>query len=140
MCSSFYFILSAAAKPNLMTFGDCYINEGRSLTLSMTNHSKTDCVRFSWPEHPQLRFSPQVGCCLVTWQVLVGLGLYSDLPCSLDGQKDPEGEILSIHQTCDLELLDTGEVPATLISNVLVVADGLFGLRGLECLGQAVHR
>ena len=66
VCSSFCFILSAAAKPNLMTFGDCYINEGRSLTLSMTNHSKTDCVRFSWPEHPQLRFSPQVGCGLVT--------------------------------------------------------------------------
>ncbi|KAK7505819.1 hypothetical protein BaRGS_00003090 [Batillaria attramentaria] len=51
----------AAAKPNLMKFGDCYINEARSLALTMTNHSKTDCVRFSWPEHPQLRFSPQVG-------------------------------------------------------------------------------
>ncbi|XP_070194710.1 hydrocephalus-inducing protein homolog isoform X4 [Littorina saxatilis] len=50
-----------AAKPNLMRFGDCYINEGRTLTLTMTNHSKSDCVRFCWPEHPQLRFSPQVG-------------------------------------------------------------------------------
>lgn len=51
----------AAAKPNLMKFGDCYINEARSLTLAMTNHSKTDCVRFSWPDHSQLKFSPQMG-------------------------------------------------------------------------------
>ena len=40
-----------------------------------------------------------------------------------------------MHRTCDLELLHTGEVPATLLSNVLVVADGLFGLCGLERLG-----
>ncbi|XP_035827636.1 hydrocephalus-inducing protein [Aplysia californica] len=50
-----------AAKPNLMQFGDCYINETRTLNLTMTNHSKTDCVRFKWPDHPQLKFSPQMG-------------------------------------------------------------------------------
>jgi hydrocephalus-inducing protein len=27
----------------------------------MKNHSKTDCLRFAWPDHPQLKFSPQVG-------------------------------------------------------------------------------
>ena len=51
---------SPAAKPNLIQFGDCYVNENRTLNLTMTNHSKTDCVRFQWPEHPQVKFSPQV--------------------------------------------------------------------------------
>ncbi|XP_025115052.1 hydrocephalus-inducing protein-like isoform X4 [Pomacea canaliculata] len=51
----------AAARPNLMVFGNCYINEPRTLSLTMTNHSKTDCIRFSWPDHPHLRFCPQVG-------------------------------------------------------------------------------
>ena len=54
-----YFI--TAAKPNLIRFGDCYITEPRTLTFSMTNHSKTDSVRFQWPDHEQLKFSPQVG-------------------------------------------------------------------------------
>lgn len=51
----------AAAKPNLIRFGDCFINEPRTLSFSMRNHSKTDCLRFAWPDHPQLKFSPQVG-------------------------------------------------------------------------------
>ena len=27
----------------------------------MTNHSTTEAIRFQWPDHPQLKFSPQVG-------------------------------------------------------------------------------
>ena len=50
-----------AAKPNLISFGDCYVNEPRTLTFCLTNHSRTDSVRFVWPEHPQLRFSPTIG-------------------------------------------------------------------------------
>ena len=53
--------LVSAAKPNLINFGDCFVNEPRTLTFSLTNHSKTDSVRFVWPEHPQLKFSPTVG-------------------------------------------------------------------------------
>ncbi len=49
-----------AAKSNFIQFGDCFINEPRNLTFSMTNHSKVDCVRFQWPEHQQLKFAPQV--------------------------------------------------------------------------------
>ncbi|XP_059164883.1 hydrocephalus-inducing protein homolog isoform X3 [Physella acuta] len=54
-------IVMMAAKSNLMNFGDCYINESKTLNLTMTNHSKTDCVRFQWPSHPQFKFSPEVG-------------------------------------------------------------------------------
>ena len=50
-----------AAKSNHIQFGDCFINEPRTLSLTMANHSKTDCVRFQWPDHPQLKFSPQAG-------------------------------------------------------------------------------
>jgi len=50
-----------AAKPNLIRFGDCFINEPRTLTFSLTNHSKTDCIRFQWPDQLQLKFSPQTG-------------------------------------------------------------------------------
>ena len=59
-----YFVLVCfciAAKPNLIRFGDCFINEPRTLSFSLRNHSKTDCLRFAWPEHPQLKFSPQIG-------------------------------------------------------------------------------
>ena len=38
------------------------------------------------------------------------------------------------------KLLRTGEVPTTLTSIVLVLADGLFGLCRSERLGQAIHR
>lgn len=51
----------AAAKANLVKFGDCAINEPRSLSFTMTNHSRTECVRFQWPEHANLKFSPSVG-------------------------------------------------------------------------------
>lgn len=29
--------------------------------MSISNHSKTDYVRFQWPDHPQLKFAPTVG-------------------------------------------------------------------------------
>ncbi|XP_052229341.1 hydrocephalus-inducing protein homolog isoform X3 [Dreissena polymorpha] len=52
----------SAAKPNLIRFGDCFINEPRTLSFAMTNHSKVDCIRFQWPaDHPQLKFLPTIG-------------------------------------------------------------------------------
>ena len=47
-----------AAKPNLINFGDIYINESSTLSFSMTNHSKTEVYRLQWPDHPNLKFSP----------------------------------------------------------------------------------
>ncbi len=49
-----------AARSNHIAFGDCGINEPRTLSFSLTNHSSTDCVRFQWPSHSQLKFSPEV--------------------------------------------------------------------------------
>ena len=51
----------AAAKSNHIQFGDCYINTPKVLTFAMTNHSKSDIMRFHWPPHDQLKFSPQIG-------------------------------------------------------------------------------
>ncbi|XP_064641495.1 hydrocephalus-inducing protein-like isoform X2 [Lineus longissimus] len=50
-----------AAKNNSVHFGDVHIGEPRVLTFSLSNHSVGDCVRFQWPEHPELKFSPQTG-------------------------------------------------------------------------------
>ncbi|GFS07093.1 hydrocephalus-inducing protein-like [Elysia marginata] len=67
-----------AAKPNLMQFGDCYVDEARTLNLTLTNHSKTDCVRFQWPDHPELKFSPQV----CDWDDKIQVVKWVDIPPS----------------------------------------------------------
>nr|XP_006823299.1 PREDICTED: hydrocephalus-inducing protein homolog [Saccoglossus kowalevskii] len=51
----------SAAPSNLINFGDCHIGEPRTLSFTMTNHSKADIVRFQWPEHPECKFSPMIG-------------------------------------------------------------------------------
>jgi hydrocephalus-inducing protein len=56
-----FFSSFAAAKNNSIHFGDVHIGEPRVLTFSMTNHSAGDCIRFQWPENPDLKFSPQIG-------------------------------------------------------------------------------
>ena len=45
----------------MLKFGDCYINETKTSTLTLTNHHASDCVRFVWPDHPNLTFKPKVG-------------------------------------------------------------------------------
>ena len=51
----------SAAPSNLIQFGDCHVTEPRQLSFTMRNHSATDTVRFQWPDHPQVKFSPTVG-------------------------------------------------------------------------------
>ncbi|XP_071173399.1 hydrocephalus-inducing protein homolog isoform X10 [Mytilus edulis] len=51
----------AAAKPNLINFGDIYVNESCTLSFSMTNNSKTDVYRLQWPENANLKFTPTLG-------------------------------------------------------------------------------
>ena len=51
----------AAAKSNHIQFGDCYISDPKVLTFAMTNHSKSDVMRFQWPAHDQMKFSPMTG-------------------------------------------------------------------------------
>ena len=54
-------LLFLAAKSNVLKFGDCYINETKTSTLTLTNHHASDCIRFVWPEHANLTFKPRVG-------------------------------------------------------------------------------
>ncbi|CAH1779299.1 unnamed protein product [Owenia fusiformis] len=74
----------AAAKSNHIRFGDCYINEPRTLTFTMTNHSKTDCVRFLWPEQPQIKFAPQVGHLHAECTKDMSITFKTDAPKSLE--------------------------------------------------------
>lgn len=54
-------LVIVAAKSNLIKFGDSAIGESKTLSFTMTNHSQTDCIKFVWPEHPALKFSPNTG-------------------------------------------------------------------------------
>ena len=54
-------VFISAAKSNHIQFGDCQINDSRTLTFTMTNHASDESVRFVWADHPQLRVSPHVG-------------------------------------------------------------------------------
>ena len=49
-----------ATKSNVMKFGDCYINEPRTLSFTMSNRSNNS-LRFVWPELPHLKFLPRIG-------------------------------------------------------------------------------
>ncbi|ESO91099.1 hypothetical protein LOTGIDRAFT_122343, partial [Lottia gigantea] len=33
----------------------------KTVMFSMTNHNTSDCIRFQWPTHPELKFVPQIG-------------------------------------------------------------------------------
>jgi len=44
-----------------MKFGDVFIGEGRTLSLTMTNHSQSSAVKFVWPDDPHVKFSPRLG-------------------------------------------------------------------------------
>ncbi|CAF0784494.1 unnamed protein product [Didymodactylos carnosus] len=46
---------------NLINFGDVHLNDSRQILFSITNHNSKDSIRFEWPEHPQLTFSPRIG-------------------------------------------------------------------------------
>ncbi|XP_035679087.1 LOW QUALITY PROTEIN: hydrocephalus-inducing protein homolog [Branchiostoma floridae] len=50
-----------AVHGNHLDFGDCAIGEPHQLSFTITNHSKQDVYRFTWPEHAALTFSPQTG-------------------------------------------------------------------------------
>jgi len=49
----------------------------------MTNHRDTEVVRFVWPDHPQLRFSPQIGHLLSKSTKDMSVTFRTDRPVSL---------------------------------------------------------
>nr|XP_056718300.1 hydrocephalus-inducing protein homolog [Euleptes europaea] len=51
----------AEARTDYIQFGDCYIGKTYQTTFTITNHSKSEVMRFEWPVWGPLQFSPQVG-------------------------------------------------------------------------------
>ncbi|XP_067327017.1 hydrocephalus-inducing protein homolog [Anolis sagrei] len=50
------------ARLDHIWFGDCHVGKPYQAAFTITNHSKTDAMRFEWPAlNPHLTFSPQVG-------------------------------------------------------------------------------
>ncbi|XP_066494024.1 hydrocephalus-inducing protein-like [Tiliqua scincoides] len=50
-----------AIKVDCIKFGDCHVGRQYQATFTITNHSKSDVMRFEWPVWGPLQFSPQVG-------------------------------------------------------------------------------
>ncbi|XP_073911808.1 hydrocephalus-inducing protein homolog [Castor canadensis] len=53
--------LVAAALVDHIQFGYCHIGKTYNVSFTITNHSKTNVVRFEWPLLATISFSPQVG-------------------------------------------------------------------------------
>ncbi|XP_048371298.1 hydrocephalus-inducing protein homolog [Sphaerodactylus townsendi] len=53
--------VAESARVDYIQFGDCYIGKTYQTTFTITNHSKSDVMRFEWPTWGPLQFSPQVG-------------------------------------------------------------------------------
>ncbi|KAH0619415.1 hypothetical protein JD844_000028 [Phrynosoma platyrhinos] len=52
---------SASARVDCIQFGDCHVGKPYQATFTITNHSKTDVMRFEWPVLNPFTFSPQIG-------------------------------------------------------------------------------
>jgi len=46
---------------NVVQLGRCNVGQSKTASFTMTNHSNIDSVRFQWPEHPTISFSPRLG-------------------------------------------------------------------------------
>ncbi|XP_042303381.1 LOW QUALITY PROTEIN: hydrocephalus-inducing protein homolog [Sceloporus undulatus] len=49
------------ARVDCIQFGDCHVGKPYQATFTITNHSKTDVMRFEWPVVNPFTFSPQIG-------------------------------------------------------------------------------
>jgi len=52
---------AAVPQCNVMQLGRCNVGESKTASLTLSNHSDTDSVRFQWPEHSAITFSPRLG-------------------------------------------------------------------------------
>ena len=50
-----------ASRENHVKFGDCAVGVSRQLSFTLTNHSSSDPVRFTWSPPPEITFSPCTG-------------------------------------------------------------------------------
>ena len=53
--------LSSASRENHVKFGDCPVGVSKQLSFTLTNHSPSDPVRFTWSPPPEVAFSPCTG-------------------------------------------------------------------------------
>lgn len=60
-CSEHLSSFPTAPRIDCVQFGDCHIGRSYQASCTITNHSKSDVMRFEWPTSGPLHFSPQVG-------------------------------------------------------------------------------
>ncbi|XP_043935458.1 hydrocephalus-inducing protein homolog [Protopterus annectens] len=74
-----------AARMDHIQFGDCHIGKAYQVTFTMTNHSKTEAVKFEWPtEVSCVRFCPQVGHLHAACAKDITISFKSDSPLLFD--------------------------------------------------------
>ncbi|XP_062997557.1 hydrocephalus-inducing protein homolog [Elgaria multicarinata webbii] len=75
-----------AARRDCVQFGDCHVGKPYQATLTITNHSKSDVMRFEWPASGPCHFSPQVGQLHAGCTKNIMLTLKSSIPITLKEQ------------------------------------------------------
>ncbi|XP_054856814.1 hydrocephalus-inducing protein homolog [Eublepharis macularius] len=74
------------ARVDCIQFGDCHIGKVYQTTFTITNHSRSDVMRFEWPTWGPLQFSPQVGHLHVGCTKHTILTLKSSMPVTFTPQ------------------------------------------------------
>jgi len=54
-------LYDAVPQCNVVELGRCNVDETKTVSLTLSNHSDTDSIRFQWPEHSAITFSPRLG-------------------------------------------------------------------------------
>uniref|UniRef100_A0A670KA82 HYDIN axonemal central pair apparatus protein n=1 Tax=Podarcis muralis TaxID=64176 RepID=A0A670KA82_PODMU len=75
-----------APRIDCVQFGDCHIGRSYQASCTITNHSKSDVMRFEWPTSGPLHFSPQVGHLHSGCTKNITVTLKSSLPVTLKEQ------------------------------------------------------
>ncbi|KAG7468631.1 hypothetical protein MATL_G00145140 [Megalops atlanticus] len=74
-------------RSDLLNFGDCHVATPYQETLTLTNHSSSEVLRFEWPsDGPQVRFSPRVGHLHAGCAKEVTVTFHAEQPVTLDAQ------------------------------------------------------
>ncbi|KAJ8247379.1 hypothetical protein GJAV_G00245710 [Gymnothorax javanicus] len=74
-------------RSDLLNFGDCHVGKSYVETFTLTNHSRSEVLRFEWlVEGAQVRFSPQIGHLHASCAKEVTVTFCSELPLSLEAR------------------------------------------------------
>lgn len=84
-----FFPVISASRENHIKFNDCPVGIPKQLSFTLTNHSTTDPVRFTWNPPPEITFSPCTGHLLPGCAKDINITLTSSKPKAFKTQNIP---------------------------------------------------